>query len=74
MTKQFVAGQEVALIRGGRGRTTGPGCERKVRARLGSIDPMGNVRCTLLEDDPLATTSPYKVGESCNWYGLSFLG
>jgi hypothetical protein len=74
MTKRFEACQEVTLIRGGRGRRTGPGCERKVRARLDSIDPIGNVRCTLLEDDPLSTTHPYKTGESGGWNGLSFLG
>jgi aromatic ring-cleaving dioxygenase len=73
LTRHFEVGQEVILIRGGRGRTTGPGCERKVRARLNSIDPMGNVLCTLLENDSLATTYPHKAGECGNWSGLSFL-
>ena len=73
MTHRFDPGQEVTLNRGSILRTTGPGCERKVRARLNSIDPSGNVHCTLIEDDPLAATHPYKSGESGNWRGLSFL-
>lgn len=73
MTEHFEIGQEVTLIRGSRGRPTGPGCERLVRARLDSIDAVGNVCCTLLEDDPLATVSPNKAGESGQWHGMSFL-
>lgn len=70
---RFLAGQEVILLRGSRGRFTGPGCERQVRARLDSIDVCQLVRCTLLEDDPLATMAPIKTGESGCWHGLSFL-
>lgn len=70
---RFVTGQEVTLTRGSRGRSTGQGCERKIRARLNSIDPCGLVSCTLLEDDSLATASPFLAGERGSWHGLSFL-
>ena len=73
MTVHFEAGQEVKLLRGSRGQLSGQGCERTLRARLESIDAGGNVCCTLLEDDPLATVAPTKAGERGYWHGLSFL-
>lgn len=73
LTYRFEAGEELRLIRGSRGRLNGPGCERQVRAKLISIDPLMNLVCTLLEDDPLATAKPNKAGESGVWHGLSFI-
>ncbi len=69
-------GDEVTLLRGSKGRPAGlvgSGCERRVRARLDSIDASMNVFCTLLEDDPMATVHPTMAGESGCWHGLSFL-
>lgn len=73
LTREIHIGDDVTLIRGSRRRTSGPGCERRIKARLDSIDCHLNVFCTLLEDDPLATTSPYRAGQSGLWHGLSFL-
>lgn len=67
-----LVGAEVVLVRGSRGRTTGPGHERKVRARLDSVSAF-DVFATLLEDDPIATTAPFKAGESGVWNGHSFV-
>ena len=65
-------GREIQLCRDSRGRMSGPGSERLVRARLDRVD--GHlVHATLLEDDPLATTAPHRVGESGCWHGLSFI-
>lgn len=71
-TSRLRAGQEIVLVRGSRGRSSGPGCERSVRARLMSATPY-NVHAVLLDDDPLAATAPYKAGEVGVWHGLSFL-
>lgn len=65
-------GREIQLCRGSRGRMSGPGSERLVRARLDRVDGQV-VHATLLEDDPLATTAPHRVGESGYWHGLSFI-
>lgn len=68
-------GDEVVLIRGSRGRgpETGPGFEREVRARyLGGNGPL-DVVCELLEDDPNATTLPFRAGETGVWHGESFI-
>lgn len=73
ITRKLSAGQEIILVRGSRGRVDGPGRERRVRARLVSATTT-NVHAVLLEDDPLATTAPYKAGEAGVWHGLSFLG
>lgn len=73
LAQQFIAGSEVFLIRGGRGRKKGIGCERKVRAILNYIDANHMISCTLLEDDPLASMPPFKSGETGLWNGLSFI-
>lgn len=67
-------GDEVTLIRGrrGRGPESGPGFQRKLRARYISGDRF-HVCCTLLEDDPDATVAPYKAGEDGYWHGASFI-
>lgn len=67
-----LVGHEVVLVRGSRGRTEGPGHERSVRARLDSLSAF-DVFATLLEDDPNATTAPFKAGESGVWNGHSFV-
>lgn len=72
LTRNLHAGQEIVLVRGSRGRPYGPGCERRVRARLVSATPY-NVIAELLEDDPDATTRPTKAGEQGVWHGLSFI-
>ena len=65
-------GETVILTRGSRGRTSGPGCEREIKARY--IGARGNmVYCELLENDPLATVPPYKAGERGYWNGRSFV-
>ncbi|GIK74550.1 MAG: hypothetical protein BroJett021_35380 [Chloroflexota bacterium] len=67
-------GDEVTLIRGSRGRgaESGPGFERRLRARyVGARKNM--VRCILLEDDPHATVPPYKAGDAGWWHGRSFV-
>lgn len=67
-------GDEVTLIRGSRGRgpDSGPGYERKVKARYVAGDAF-NVVCELLEDDPDATTAPFRRGERGLWHGESFV-
>lgn len=72
LTRSLQPGQEIILLRGSRGRSTGPGCERRVRARLVSATPY-NVIANLLDDDPDATTRPTKAGEQGVWHGLSFI-
>ena len=72
LTRNLQPGQEITLLRGSRGRPHGPGCERRVRARLVSATPY-NVIATLLDDDPVATTRPTKAGEQGVWHGLSFI-
>lgn len=65
---------EITLIRGSRGRgpESGPGYERRLRARY--IGAHGNmVQCQLLEDDPAASVPPYKAGEIGWWHGRSFV-
>lgn len=66
-------GDEVILIRGGRGRgpETGYGFEREVRAKYLGGDEI-NVICELLEDDPHGG-SPNKAGETGVWHGESFI-
>lgn len=66
-------GDEVVLIRGGRGRgpETGHGFEREVRAKYLGGDS-ANVFCELLEDDPHGI-APNKAGETGLWHGDSFL-
>lgn len=73
LTRELRKGQEIVLLRGSRGRTNGPGCERRVRALLISATPH-NVAAELLQDDPLATVAPQKTGERGIWHGLSFVG
>jgi hypothetical protein len=67
-----LVGKEILLVRGSRGRREGPGHERRVRARLDSIDGV-MVHATLLEDDPHASASPTKAGEHGTWHGHSFV-
>lgn len=70
----IVPGDEVVLVRGGRGRgpETGPGFEREVRARyLGGS--RHEVHCELLEADPHATVKPDRAGETGIWHGESFI-
>lgn len=67
-------GDEVVLIRGSRGRgpESGPGFERRLRAKyVGARKNM--VRCVLLEDDPNATGKPFKAGEAGWWHGRLFV-
>ncbi len=66
-------GDEVILVRGSRGRgpETGPGFERKVRAKYLGGDAV-NVFCELLEDDPHGG-APTKAGETGMWHGDSFI-
>jgi len=65
-------GDVVILTRGSRGRRSGPGHEREVLARyIGAKNIM--VYCELLEDDPDATTAPFKAGERGIWHGRSFI-
>lgn len=67
-----LVGREVRIVRGSPSRLTAPGHERRVRARLDRVD--GEVVfATLLEDDPAATVSPFKAGETGAWHGLSFV-
>lgn len=73
LIRELREGQEIVLLRGARGRTSGPGCERRVRALLISATPH-NVAAELLQDDPLATAAPQKAGEKGVWHGLSFVG
>lgn len=65
-------GQPITLHRGSRSRTSGPGCNRFVSARLDRVEGI-MVFATLLQDDPMAGTAPYKSGESGMWHGLSFV-
>ena len=59
-------GTEVILTRGSRGRKTGPGHEREIRAKY--IGAHGHlVICKLLEDDPNGVVSPFKCGETGFW-------
>ncbi len=67
-----LVGQEVVLVRGSSGRQEGLGHERRVRARLDRVDGT-NVHATLLQDDPYATTAPFKAGEAGLWHGHSFV-
>lgn len=71
-SKPLQAGQEIVLLRGSRGRSNGPGHERRVRARLVSASP-SIVEAVLLEDDIAATNAPTKAGETGVWHGLSFI-
>lgn len=65
-------GKAIVLVRGSSSRLSGPGCKRQVSARLNRVEG-GMVFATLLQDDPLAATPPYKSGESGIWHGLSFV-
>lgn len=71
-TVRLSAGQVVTLLRGSRGRETGLGCGRRVRARLQSATPYA-IHAVLLQDDQLAAVAPFKAGEAGVWHGLSFL-
>jgi hypothetical protein len=65
-------GDVVILTRGSRGRSQGPGHEREIKARyIGARG--GMVFCELLEDDPMATTHPFKAGDRGVWHGRSFI-
>lgn len=65
-------GKPVWLLRGARGRDSGPGHFRRVRAILDGVD--GElVHATLLEDDAEATVEPLKKGERGIWHGRSFV-
>ncbi len=67
-------GDAVWLIRGSRGRGpgSGPGHERRVRARYLGGDAY-NVVCELLEEDPVAVSAPLHKGGIGVWHGESFL-
>lgn len=67
---QALVGQPVHLVRGARGRTEGPGHERRVMARLDSVS-LNLVMATLLQDDPVASTPPHNAGEQGTWHGYS---
>ena len=71
-TDRLSAGQVVTLLRGSRGRDTGLGCGRRVRARLQSATPYA-IHAVLLQDDQLASVAPFKAGEAGVWHGLSVL-
>jgi hypothetical protein len=68
-------GDEVVLIRGSRGRgpESGPGFERRLRARYLGGDGPHMVTCALLEDDPNATCAPFHAGEIGTWHGELFI-
>lgn len=72
LTQQFNIGDEIQLFRGGANKI-GIGCKREIRAKLNYIDTNHMISCTLLEDDPLASMSPFKSGETGLWNGLSFI-
>lgn len=65
-------GKEVLIIRGSRGKSSGPGRERAVRCMLDAVDGQ-MVHATLLEDDPDATVAPWRCGDSGTWHGRSFV-
>lgn len=67
-----LVGQEVVLLRGSRGRLDAMGRERRVRARLDDANAH-MIHATLLEDDPHASSPPFKAGETGSWHGLSFV-
>ena len=65
-------GKPVWLLRGARGRDSGPGHFRRVRAILDGV--VGDlVHATLLEDDAEATVEPFKTGKRGIWHGRSFV-
>lgn len=65
-------GKEVLIIRGSRGKSSGPGRERAVRCMLDAVDGQ-MVHATLLEDDQDATCAPWHCGDSGTWHGHSFV-
>lgn len=67
-----LVGQLVILVRGSGARSTGPGQFRRVTARLDGIG-LNRVWATLMEDDAMATTPPFKSGEQGVWHGYSFV-